>query len=283
MLDAAEHSSEVLYHLIQIVRRLDLLQPRHSGRQLALIVRLGVAQVNQHVALRWLEGVKHRVGRAGRDDQIAHVVRGGPAGLAVVEDHRQHQGQLAGIHLFRSEQFAVQHHGVLVHPQRHRRVAACLEFQQHQHVGPGAVGAARADAPHGIAVALLEVVADVLGGHLFQRAQVQRFERGLGHDAAQQVGDHLREGVDALVDGIAGGDVLLHAATVAAVGRRTCMRSPSGHVGDPCFFMPDIAHARRRTFARRSCVRGNLLDGLAVAGEGRVVDLELAGALAAPA
>ena len=237
MLGRTERRRQEPRHLLQIVRRTDLFHPRQPGRQLARIVRLGVAQVNQQVALRRLEGVQRRVGRAGRDDQVAHVVRRGPARFAVVEHHREYQRQLARRHLFRSEQFAVEHHGVLVHPQRHRRVAACLELQQHQHVGPDAVGASCADAPHGVAVALLEVVADVLGRNLLERAQVQRFERGLGRDAAQQVGHHLRERVDALVDGVAGGGVLLHAAyrsrsreaVLHEIAQWTCRRSVLSH------------------------------------------------------
>ncbi len=233
-------------HLRQIVRRGALFQPRHGGRQLARIVRLGAAQVKQQVAVPRLEPGQEL---AGRGDQLARLARRGPARLAVVEHHRQHRRQIARLRDSSAQQFALQHRRVLDHPQRHRRVAARLEFEEHQHVRPAALGVCRAYAPHRVAAALAEVVADVFGGDLFQGAQVDRFEHLGGQDAAQQVGHHLREGVEALVDGVAGGGVLLHAATVAARGRRTCTRSPSRPVGNQPFVMPDIAHACRRTFA----------------------------------
>ena len=225
-------------HLRQVVRRGALFQPRHRGRQLARIVRLGAAQVKQQVAVPRLEPGQEL---AGRGDQIVRVARRGPARLAVVEHHRQHRRQVARLRDSGAQQFALQHRGVLDHPQRHRRVAACLEFEEHQHVRPAALGTCRAHAPHRVAAALAEVVADVFGGHFFQGAQIDRCEHLGGQDAAQQVGHHLREGVEALVDGVAGGGVLLHAATVAASARRTCTRSPRPDVRDQRFLTSDIA------------------------------------------
>ena len=61
---------------------------------------------------------------------------------------------------------------------------------------------AEADAPHEVAVALLQVSADEAGGHGLQPIEVEGVAPASGGETVEQVPDHARAREDQLVGGV---------------------------------------------------------------------------------
>ena len=161
---------QCITHPQHVPERPTLLQAGHRVQQVAArqIVGRHALQVKQEVALRRLI---RRQPRSARSNQPAHLSRRGPRLGAVVEHDRQHRRQPPIGYLRRlvAHQLLVEQAGVGEDTQRHPAIVLGLELQQDQQIHPVL---AEAQAPDGVAVALAQLVADVLGGELAQLGEV---------------------------------------------------------------------------------------------------------------
>ena len=74
------------------------------------------------------------------------------------------------------------------HARRHRGVDGGLELEEQHEVEPAVV--AEPDAPHEMAVALLEIFAGQVGGQRGQRVEVEGCAPVAGGEAVEHVADH---------------------------------------------------------------------------------------------
>ena len=86
------------------------------------------------------------------------------------------------------------------HPHRHRAVHGGLELQVQHQVQPALV--VEAHAPHEVAVALPQIVADIAGRQWSQGGEVEGAAPVAGGEAVQQVLDHAWPGEQLFVRGI---------------------------------------------------------------------------------
>ena len=173
-------------HLQEILRRLALLEAGHPAHQVARrqIVHRDVPLVKQQRVLRRLAGRQHRGHRRHGGDQVAHLERGGPRRVAVVEHHRHDRRPVPGRPEFPAAvEPLVEQRRVLHVAQRHVGVDGGLELQHDEEMERAV---AEAHAPRGVPAAGLAQIADVLGRQLLERAEVDVVDP-VRADRAQQV------------------------------------------------------------------------------------------------
>ena len=104
-----------------------------------------------------------------------------------------------------ADQLLIQQGRIREHPHRHRAVHGGLELQVQHQVQPPLV--VEAHAPHQVAVALPQVVADIAGRQRSEGGEVEGAAPVAGGEAVQQVLDHAWPGEQLFVRGI------IHGAT----------------------------------------------------------------------